>query len=148
MPNPDLVAHFERLSDEELSLRAGSGGLTDEAQAVAIAALKARGLPVPSLPSEDTVEEEAADYLGDMVTLEKGLDPTDAHLLCSLLQRFGIQADAGDTNLVQTYALLSIALGGVRIRVPAAQLKDATEILAAYRRGEFALGNNFDVGAP
>ena len=142
MQNTELAEHFRALTDAELTNRASCGELTETAQAVAVAELTVRGLPVPTLALLEGIK--ACEYLGDMVILERGLDPTNAHILCSLLKSTGIAADAGDTNLVQAHSLLAIAVGGVRIRVPSAQLADAAELLAAYKRGEFALGDDFD----
>jgi hypothetical protein len=79
------------------------------------------------------------DYLGDMVLLVRNLEPTEAHLLCGLLRSCGIEALAGDTGIVQAHSLLSIAVGGANVRVPAAQLDEAQAIHAAYLRGEFSL---------
>jgi hypothetical protein len=83
-------------------------------------------------------------YLGDMVILERGLDPTEAHILVACLGAAGIQADAGDTNIVQMHALLSIAVGGACVRVPESQRGEAQAVLAAYRRGDFALDDDFE----
>jgi hypothetical protein len=86
-------------------------------------------------------------YLGDMVILERGLEPTEAHMLVACLAAAGIQADAGDTNMVQMHALLSIAMGGASVRVPQSQLIEGHAVLEAYRRGDFALDDDFDPGA-
>lgn len=147
MSDTDLEALFSRLSDEELAARVASGSLTDEARQLAVAELGDRGLPVP----EAAVDADAAEavpevYLGDMVLLERSLTPTEAHLLCSCLQASGIHADAGDTNLVQANSLLSIAVGGANVRVPSSQLAEAREVVAAFRRGEFDLGDDFEPG--
>ncbi|MDZ7937286.1 MAG: hypothetical protein U5M53_02970 [Rhodoferax sp.] len=85
-------------------------------------------------------------YLGDMVILERDLEPTEAHMLVSCLAAAGIHADAGDTNIVQMHSLLSIAVGGACIRVPQSQQIEALAVLAAYRRGDFALDDDFDPG--
>lgn len=82
---------------------------------------------------------EGEGYAGDMVLLLRQLEPTEAHVLCGLLRASGIQAMAGDTELVQTHSLWSIALGGANVRVPATQLAEAQAIHAAYLRGEFEL---------
>jgi hypothetical protein len=89
----------------------------------------------------------AQPYLGDMVILERGLEPTEAHMLVACLAAAGIHADAGDTNMVQMHALLSIAMGGASVRVAQTQLVEAQAVLAAYRRGDFALDDDFDPGA-
>lgn len=146
MSDTDLEALFSRLSDEELAARVASGSLTDEARQLAVAELRDRGLPVPEAAVEADGETEAEPevYLGDMVLLERSLTPTEAHLLCSCLQSAGIHADAGDTNLVQANSLLSIAVGGANVRVPSTQLAEALEVVAAFRRGEFDLGDDFE----
>jgi hypothetical protein len=35
-----------------------------------------------------------------------------------------------------------------RIKVPAPQLAEASELLAAYKRGDFELGDDFEDGEP
>lgn len=91
-------------------------------------------------------EGEAEPYLGDLVILERDLTPTEAHLLCACLRSAGLQADAGDAHIVQAHGLLAIAVGGAKVRVPLAQLEEARDVLAAFRRGDFELGDDFDVG--
>jgi hypothetical protein len=90
--------------------------------------------------------DDAQPYLGDMVILEKGLEPTEAHMLVACLAAAGIHADAGDTNMVQMHTLLSIAMGGASVRVAQSQQIEAKAVLAAYRRGDFALDDDFDPG--
>jgi len=84
---------------------------------------------------------------GDFVILERGLSPTEAHVLCACLVSAGIDASTGDTETVQTHSLWQVALGGAKIRVPQGQLADARDVMAAFRRGEFALDDDFDPGA-
>jgi hypothetical protein len=83
----------------------------------------------------------------DMVILASMLEPLEAHLLVSVLENEGVRAHTGDSNLVQTDALIAIALGGVRVWVPASQLAAAKAVQAAYHRGDYALSDDFDVGA-
>ncbi len=80
----------------------------------------------------------------DWEILERHLDPTEANLLCNCLHAAGITASAGDTNIVQAHSLLSLAIGGACLRVPGDQLTEARAVLAAFRRGEFALDDDFD----
>ncbi|WP_374663889.1 hypothetical protein [Ramlibacter sp.] len=103
----------------------------------------------PPLTDESQAESdgEPIPYLGDLVILVRDLSPTEAHLLCGCLQSAGIQADAGDAHIVQAHGLLAIAVGGAKVRVPSAQLDEARHVLAAFRRGDFELGDDFDVGA-
>jgi hypothetical protein len=58
----------------------------------------------------------------------------------------GIPAVLADAHLVQTDLLLAPALGGVRILVPEDHLLQAQAVLDAFQRGEFALGEDADVG--
>lgn len=140
----ELHQLFARLADEELASRVASGALTDAAHALAIAELGRRGLAVPEIRQSPAAPP--ADYLGDQVILERNLSPTEAHLMCACLHAAGIEADAGDTHIVQAHSLLALALGGASVRVPSAQLPQAREIIAAFRRGDFALGDDFDPG--
>lgn len=87
------------------------------------------------------------DGLGDWVLLERDLTPQEAQLLAGCLQAAGIAAEAGDTGIVQAHPLLAIAVGGACLRVRQAQVDEARAVLAAFRRGEFSLGDDFDAGA-
>ena len=142
MSRTDLTQLFSRLADEELGARVASGELTEEAHELAVAELRTRGLPIPEIVREQDAPPEA--YLGDMVILARGLTPTEAHLLSACLNSAGIQADAGDTHTVQANSLLAIAVGGASVRVPSTQLAEARALVEAFRRGELALGDDFD----
>jgi hypothetical protein len=83
-------------------------------------------------------------YLGDLEIVAKYLTAIEANILCSCLKSFGIRAEAGDVNLVQTDSLLTIALGGACIRVPRLQALEAREIIAARERGELEIDESFD----
>jgi hypothetical protein len=148
MPPHELAGFLCALSDEELLSRSRPGMLTEEAQRFALAELRARGLPVPQDAGEPEEEEQEGGpaYEGDMVLLERGLTPQEAHLKASFLQSVDVAASAGDVNLVQTHGLLAIAVGGACLRVPRNRLEEATELLAAFSRGDFALGDDDDVG--
>lgn len=146
MTYPDAQAVLARLDDDELLRRVQQRMLNDEAHLLGLAEIERRGLPMPHIVSEDEDEPHAAeDYLGDMVLLVRQLDPTEAHLLTGLLQSMGIAAQAGDTQLVQTNSLWSIALGGANVRVPASQLEEAQAIHAAFLRGDFTLDEDADL---
>jgi hypothetical protein len=79
----------------------------------------------------------------DWVLLARGLSATDAQLLSNCLHMAGLQADAGDVGIVQAHGLLSIAVGGACVRVPAGQWAEAREVLAAFHRGDFSLNDDF-----
>ncbi|MFZ4286377.1 hypothetical protein [Variovorax sp. HJSM1_2] len=86
-------------------------------------------------------------YQGDMQIVARYLTPTEAHMLCGCLRAARIPAETGDTNLVQADELLSPALGGACLRVPEKYVAEALQVMDAFKRGEFALDDDFDVGA-
>ncbi len=86
----------------------------------------------------------SADYQGDLIIVAKNLSATEAHMLCGCLQAGGIPAETADTNLAQTHSLLTIAIGGASVRVPANYVEEAKTVIAAFERGDFALGDDFD----
>ena len=63
------------------------------------------------------------------------------------LKGAGIPALVADAQLVQTDPLLSPALRGASLRVPAERVAEARELLAAVKRGDFELGDDFEPGA-
>ncbi len=142
MTDRTLQEFFSNLTDEELIARVRSG-LTTEAHAIACHELTVRGLEPP--PAEEP-KEPTEPYLGDLVLLARNLKPTEAHILASCLAAAGIHAVTGDTNTVQTNSLWSIALGGAKVRVPQTQWLEAKQVLKAFRRGDFSLSDDFDVG--
>ena len=85
-------------------------------------------------------------YQGDWVIVAQYLSFTEVHILRSLLQNAGIPAEVADAQLVQTDALLIPALRGARLRVPAMRVAEAQEVIAAFKRGDFALGEDFEPG--
>jgi hypothetical protein len=140
-----LAAQFQIMSDEELVSRVTTcDALTELAHSIALAEAQARGLSLPDLQAVDTALDVDDSYYGDMKMVAHDLTPTEAHLLCSCLQAAGVPAATGDTHLVQANSLLSIAVGGACLRVPEQFVPDAMEVIAAFKRGEFALGEDFD----
>lgn len=141
----NLAAFFEALTDGELTRRIVGGTLSDEALPFAQAEARSRGLGLLA-PLEPLSTD--GDYAGDMVELQSGLSPQEAQVFAAMLQTAGINATAGDTNLVQAHPLLAVAVGGCRVRVPKNQLRDANELLEAFRKGELELGDDFNPDAP
>ncbi len=78
----------------------------------------------------------------DYEMVARCLDPTQAHVLRGLLRAGGIAAEVADDQLVQTNFLWAPALGGARVLVPGADVAAAKEVIAAFERGEFALGDD------
>jgi hypothetical protein len=139
----DLAQRFRELSDDELLSRSSSGDLTEDAQAIAIAELGARGLPLPAAISASPV---IAAHSGDLETVARYMDPTQAHIVRSCLEAAGVPAVIADDNLVRMLSILSVAVGGVRILVPVDRLAEAREVIAAFNRGDFALREGVDPG--
>ena len=133
---PDLTRHFQEMSDDELISRCSSDTLTEVAQSIALAELGSRGL---QLPDPVSTEPERAEYEGDLVTVARFLNPTDAHLVCECLKAAGVPAVVADANLVQTNSLWAIAVGGVRVQVRASRISEARGAIEAFGRGDFAL---------
>lgn len=143
----DLAQGFRALADDELTHRVASGTLTELARWVAIAELKRRRLQIPVADSDRAKANDGDVYHGDMTIVARNLDATEAYMLCSCLRAGGVPADSGDTNLVQTHSLLTIAVGGACVRVPENYLAEAREVIAAFKRGEFQLDEDFDFHA-
>lgn len=137
----DLSKRYQELSDDELMALCGSGNLNEVAQSVAFEELRVRGLQAPR-PVREKVER--AEDEGDFVTVAQFLNPTDAHIVRGLLEASGIRAVVGDANLVQMNNLWAVAIGGVRVRVPAARVPEARAAVAAYNRGDLALRDEED----
>jgi hypothetical protein len=133
-----LVETFRNLSDEYLLERLRSGELTEIARVLAQEELLQRGLVAPARQPQ-AAAPEAAPGTVEWVTIARVLVPMDAHILRGRLEAEGIPALVADGNLVQTNSLLSVAVGGVRVQVPAPFVSQAREIMAAIGGGAFAL---------
>jgi hypothetical protein len=105
-------------------------------------------------PSNDRIARgKAGDpplpYPGDMVTVARRFNSLEAELLRGRLEADGIPATLGDPHTVQTDSLLTVALGGVRIRVPTEYEQQALRAIADVEGGAFALEEGADVaGTP
>jgi len=82
----------------------------------------------------------------DLFIVARYLVPLDAALMQGCLEASGIPAVLADAHLMQADLLLAPALGGVRILVPASFVQQAQAVMEAFKRGEFALGEDSDVG--
>ena len=133
--------HFRDMSDDELLYRYSSASLTEAAQSIATAELTSRGL---ELPDPIATASETARYEGDFETVARFLNPTDAHITCAYLEAAGVPAFVADANIVQMNSLFAIALGGVRVLVPASRVAEAKDVIQAFNRGDFALPDDWD----
>ena len=71
------------------------------------------------------------------VTIERFLDPWEAHVVKARLVAEGIDASVSNDQLATDWPI-AFAVGGASLRVPDADVARAREVLAAYRRGDFA----------
>ncbi len=83
----------------------------------------------------------------DLFTVAQYLDPMEAHMARGCLVAAGIPAVVADNNHIQANQLMAPAMGGVRVLVPESYVQQSEEVLAALARGEFALGDDADVGS-
>lgn len=72
------------------------------------------------------------------VAVARYFNPYEAGLAASFLQGHGIQASVADSHFSSIDPLMPTALGGIRIMVPSPEAEDATALLVAAERGEFA----------
>ena len=137
----DLAKHFREMTDDELMYRCSSGNLTEAAQSVGSAELAARGL---AIPGPVTAEHETVLDAGGFQTVARFLNPTDAHIVSACLEGTGVPVIVADANLVQMNSLWAIALGGVRVLVPASRVAEANDVIEAFNRGDLALPDDGD----
>ncbi len=82
----------------------------------------------------------------DLFTIAQYLDPMEAHTARGCLVAAGIPAVVADNNHIQANQLMAPAMGGVRVLVPESFIQQSKEVLEALARGDFALGDDADVG--
>ena len=138
----DLADRFREISDDEILARLISGDLNEVAQSVALSELAARGLPLPDpigSPQESTRTE------GDFEVVARYLNPIHAHIVRSCLEAAGVPAMLADDNLVRMLSIASVAVGGVRVMVPAPRAAEARQVIASFNRGDYSLPDNSEL---
>lgn len=76
---------------------------------------------------------------GDHVCVANLPTVTEAYLIQGALTAGGLDARVPDSQVAQTHSLITVAMGGVRVTVPAAQEAAAREILQALDHGQLQL---------
>ena len=86
---------------------------------------------------------------GGLQVCARYLLPMDAQVLAACLQNEGLAAVVMDADTIYATGAMFSAMprGGVRVMVPASQLEAALQIRERYDAGEFAISEDFDVGA-
>jgi hypothetical protein len=75
----------------------------------------------------------------EFVTVARSHDTSEMFILSARLEAEGIPSFVADANINQTYSLLSIASGGVRLQVPGEFADAAKRIIADVNSGLLAL---------
>jgi hypothetical protein len=93
-------------------------------------------------------EETESPYLGDYVAVARVFSATEAHVLKGCLIAAEVPARVADDHIVQANSFLTTAVGGVRVLVPSSCLARATDVIAEFQRGDFALAEGDDLPKP
>lgn len=72
--------------------------------------------------------------------------PTEAHLLKGVLEAVHLTPHLADEHMVRNYSLLSPALGGVRVLVPASEVAAAHRAIAELEAGAYRLDDDNEDG--
>ena len=133
------IERFSALSNAELQRRITAGTLTALAEEVARAELASRGVDVsPVLDAEPSVAAPPDDI--DLVMLFRTNDVFQANVLRMHLESEGIFARVWGEHLGVAHLIWSTAAGGVGVQVRSDQLELARDVLRAFERGDYALG--------
>jgi hypothetical protein len=130
------------MSTEELLDHWESGTLTDLATQVAAAELTRRGV---DLPPVEKIDEDADPEPGEETefeTIDRSFTPTEMHILRGRLQADGIPAYVVDGDINQTYSLIAVAVGGVRLQVAKQYAEEARRIVGEVKSGQRDIGNS------
>lgn len=80
----------------------------------------------------------------DLFLVARYLDPMEAQTARGCLVAAGIPAVLADDNM-SSQPMVPV-MGGSRVLVPESFIEQSREVLAALARGDFALGDDADVG--
>ena len=97
-------------------------------------------LPFPAnarTASHNEADEEPPH--GDLVTVTRVFNSLEAEMLRGCLEAEGVPATLGDAQTIQTDTLLTVALGGIRVMVPASFADAARQTVEAFERGALAI---------
>jgi hypothetical protein len=133
----DLERRYAHVSDEELRDRYASGTLTELAKSVVRDELRRRAIAVPTPRAAPATPSPVA--TATLVPIAAQLTWTEANILGSLLHTEGIAAQLLDEYLATGHPVLSSVTGGIRLLVPEASVPRVHEVIAALRRGDYAL---------
>ena len=97
-------------------------------------------LPFPALAraASKSQADEAPPH-GELVTVTRVFNSLEAEMLRGCLENEGIPVTLGDAQTVQTDTLLTVAMGGIRVMVPAPFAASARLTVEAFERGELEI---------
>lgn len=93
--------------------------------------------PAHARTASDSQADEERPH-GDLVTVTRVFNSLEAEMLRGCLEAEGVPVTLGDVQMVQTY-LVGVALGGIRIMVPAPFAAAARLTVDAFERGALAI---------
>jgi|GEM_PF-1224199 len=143
----DIIETYRAMSTEELLDHWESGTLTDLATQIAAEELTQRGV---ALPVVEKIDEDADPEPGEETefeTIDRSFTPTEMHILQGRLRADGIPAFVVDGDINQTYSLIAVAVGGVRLQVAKQYAEEAKRIVSEVRSGQRDISNNPPTGA-
>ena len=106
----------------------------------------AASLPCPA-DAPTQVDAQPPDR-GELVTVTRVFHSLEAEMLRGCLEAEGIPTTLGDAQTVQTDTLLTVALGGIRVMVPASFADAARQTVEAVERGALAIDELPDDSPP
>lgn len=97
-------------------------------------------LPLPAnAPAASHTDAHEQPPEVDLVTVARVFNTLEAEMLRGCLEAEDIPATLGDVQTVQTYTLATVAMGGVRVMVPAPFADAARQTVEAFERGALAI---------
>lgn len=75
--------------------------------------------------------------MADLVTIYSSNIPVDCHILKGRLEAEGITCFVFDENIVGIHPFRAVAVGGVKLKVPADQAVFAFEVMKSIEKGDF-----------
>lgn len=142
-----LAEIYRHFSDEYLLEKLRSGTMIELAVQVAKEELESRGISYLPMPRQEETYITPVTYEAlQFVTVASSLNSIAMHILRARLEAEGIPAILADANMAQSYSTISVAVGGVRVQVPAEFVDEARQIIADVNSGALALNEDDDVG--
>ena len=143
-----LAEIYRHFSDEYLLEKLRSGVLIEMAVQVVQEELESRGVSyLPWPPEAESVVVPIHHDPLNFVTVASSLNSITMHILRARLEAEGIPAILADANMAQSYSLVSVAVGGVRVQVPAEFVEESQQIIADVNSGALMLTEEDDVGS-